>query len=58
MAGGFDGMEVRTPVTRRAPHKALASVMEVRHKLTSNVVDNLNKYLINKEIMMDLLNFH
>ena len=49
MAGGFDGMEVRTGSTRRTPHKAYASVMEVRLKESTHGVDNLYKYLINKD---------
>tara|TARA_Y100000361_G_C11114016_1_gene319276 strand:- start:717 stop:875 length:159 start_codon:yes stop_codon:yes gene_type:complete len=52
MAGGFDGMEVRTAVTRRTPHTALASVMEVRSKESTHGVDNLYKYLINKGIFV------
>ena len=40
MAGGFNGMEVRTPSIRRAPHTALASVMEVRHEESTQGVDN------------------
>ena len=52
MAGGFDGMGVSTRSTRREPHEAQASVMGVRQKGITHSVDNLYKYLINKNIFV------
>ncbi len=57
MAGGFDGMEVRTPVTRSEPHTAQASVMEVRYEESTHGVDNLYKYLKNKNILLFYVGF-
>jgi len=51
MAGGFDGMEVTTSFTRSEPHKAQASVMEVKKKESTQGVDNLYKYLKIKEFL-------
>ena len=56
MAGGFDGMGVSLAGTpNRATHSARAGVMGVRLKESTQGVDNLYKYLINKDIFMDLL---
>ena len=58
MAGGFDGMGVSTRgATNRATHSTRGGVMGVRLKESTQGVDNLYKYLINKEIFMDQLNF-
>ena len=57
MAGGFDGMGVRlTAHLNRAPHSTRDGVTGVRFKESTHGVDNLYKYLINKNIFMDLLN--
>ena len=45
MAGGFDGMEVRTSAHVASHHTAEASVMKVSYKESTQGVDNLYKYL-------------
>ena len=51
MAGGFDGMGVRlTAHQNRATHSTRDGVMGVRLEESTRGVDNLYKYLINKNI--------
>lgn len=54
MAGGFDGIEVITATEYVASAQyAQASMIEVKKKESTHSVDNLYKFLINKDIFKD-----
>lgn len=58
MAGGFDGMGVTDRRNRtEPPNSSRAGLMVVTIANAQNPVDKLYKYLINKDIIMDLLNY-
>ena len=52
------GWKLRRPLRRRAPHTALASLMEVKIEESTHGVDNSYKYLINKDFFKDQSDFH